>query len=464
MKYFIILLAILFYFISPADNYSQFGWTKIYSDDTALGIYSMNSFKINGIAKRQIYIIRGINFNPLGNPNNSGKCLKYNETNGSWYEPANGFLNASWCFCVCPFTCNPPRFVCNIVLRYVISPLDTQMIIKNLMGGCGCDDGDVNHLTHDGGINFKNLPQFGNGFVGQLCFGFDIDPLNDDIIYIGYPIIGTSFKCVFKSTNKGDTWIAVDTNSFNNGVIKVNPLRRIDIFATSFSSMLLSTNSGADFINVGGAALSSIVFDYSDSSIYGLANGLGIYKSTNHGFNWTQVASGQFRSIEIFQMNHNVIYAGSAAGLHRSTNVGATWSLYNDSFNPSKTVIGISCDANTDTIYVATMDAVYKVYGGWVGISKISGEIPVNFSLRQNYPNPFNPMTNIKFYVAKFENIQIAVYDLTGREIEIVVNQDLNPGIYEVSFNAANLSSGVYFYRMIAGGRTIDSKRMIVSK
>lgn len=84
-----------------------------------------------------------------------------------------------------------------------------------------------------------------------------------------------------------------------------------------------------------------------------------------------------------------------------------------------------------------------------IGISNISTEIPKEFKLEQNYPNPFNPVTNIKFDVAKSGPVKIIVYDLLGKEVALVLNRQLSPGKYVIDFNAENLSSGIYFYKLI---------------
>ncbi|MCX7877042.1 MAG: alpha/beta fold hydrolase [Ignavibacteria bacterium] len=88
---------------------------------------------------------------------------------------------------------------------------------------------------------------------------------------------------------------------------------------------------------------------------------------------------------------------------------------------------------------------------------------PERFSLSQNYPNPFNPSTMIEYSIAKAEKVELKVYDLLGREVATLVNEIQAPGSYNVTFNAKNLSSGVYFYRLTAGGFT-DIKRMVLVK
>jgi hypothetical protein len=99
-----------------------------------------------------------------------------------------------------------------------------------------------------------------------------------------------------------------------------------------------------------------------------------------------------------------------------------------------------------------------------VGIQSISNEIPVSFKLFQNYPNPFNPTTKIKFDLpksnltlsgAKGLFVRLIIYDILGREIALLVNDQLSPGMYEVDWSATggaeNYPSGIYFYRLAAG-------------
>lgn len=100
---------------------------------------------------------------------------------------------------------------------------------------------------------------------------------------------------------------------------------------------------------------------------------------------------------------------------------------------------------------------------GTVGIQTITTEVPKVFSLSQNYPNPFNPVTRIQFAVPKNEIVSIRVYDILGKEVATLVNEQKNAGTYEVDFNASLLSSGVYFYRMQAG-YFADIKRLMVIK
>jgi hypothetical protein len=89
--------------------------------------------------------------------------------------------------------------------------------------------------------------------------------------------------------------------------------------------------------------------------------------------------------------------------------------------------------------------------------------IPPKFSLEQNFPNPFNPATQIRFSIPELNTVTLIIYDLIGRKIETLINEEFQPGEYTVGFDAANLPSGMYIYRITAGSY-VAQKRMILVK
>jgi hypothetical protein len=89
--------------------------------------------------------------------------------------------------------------------------------------------------------------------------------------------------------------------------------------------------------------------------------------------------------------------------------------------------------------------------------------VPGTYSLEQNFPNPFNPTTNIKFSVAKLSIVKIVVFDVLGREVQTLINEKMNAGSYEVSFDGSSLYSGVYFYK-ISSGDFSQVKKMVLIK
>ena len=104
-------------------------------------------------------------------------------------------------------------------------------------------------------------------------------------------------------------------------------------------------------------------------------------------------------------------------------------------------------------------------------VKRISTEVPETFQLLQNYPNPFNPTTKIKFDIPNLPlgrgvggmMVSLKVFDITGREIQTLVNEPLSPGTYEVTFDGSNLPSGIYFYQL-RSGEYLETKKLVLLK
>jgi phosphatidylserine/phosphatidylglycerophosphate/cardiolipin synthase-like enzyme len=115
--------------------------------------------------------------------------------------------------------------------------------------------------------------------------------------------------------------------------------------------------------------------------------------------------------------------------------------------------------------YLQEFAARYKESGGVDGITvsveHVSAERPMNFWLSQNYPNPFNPETAISFQLSANSSVALRVFDVLGREVAVLVNEEKPAGVYRVAWDAASLPSGVYFYRLKAGS-FVETKKMLL--
>lgn len=97
--------------------------------------------------------------------------------------------------------------------------------------------------------------------------------------------------------------------------------------------------------------------------------------------------------------------------------------------------------------------------------SIITIENPTKYTLSQNYPNPFNPSTTIEFSLAQSGKVSLKIYDVTGREFSTELNNmQLEAGNHQIKFDRCNLSSGVYFYTLYVNGKSIDTKKMVLTK
>jgi len=108
--------------------------------------------------------------------------------------------------------------------------------------------------------------------------------------------------------------------------------------------------------------------------------------------------------------------------------------------------------------YLTIRNSLYPV-----GLKPLSGEVPVKFELYQNYPNPFNPITIIRFDVSAASIVKLAVFDVSGKEISILANEYLKPGVYEYSWDASGYSTGIYFYKL-STEKYSDTKKMALIK
>ena len=209
----------------------------------------------------------------------------------------------------------------------------------------------------------------------------------------------------------------------------------------------------------------------------------GIYRSTNSGVNWAKAMSGIGTSdtniSELSYFNTNIVAGTTSGKVYLSTNNGDSWSTLIDGF-PNDRIVQSFAVINNTLFAGLNYNSVWR-YGGVTNSTIISTNIPKEFVLFQNYPNPFNPATKIKFQIAsnvKSETsnnnphltksgqggfITLKIYDVIGREISTLINQQLQPGTYEVTFDGGKYSSGVYFYKIETEGYT-EVKRMVLLK
>jgi len=122
-------------------------------------------------------------------------------------------------------------------------------------------------------------------------------------------------------------------------------------------------------------------------------------------------------------------------------------------------VTGVSSRYNGNPIL---WDAATIKYSQPSGVEQIFSNIPGKYKLWENYPNPFNPNTKFKFEIPRWEMIKIVIYDILGRQIAVLVNDKLKPGVYEANWNAVNCTSGVYFYSLITESYRVTKKAILI--
>ncbi|HEY5125563.1 MAG TPA: exo-alpha-sialidase [Ignavibacteria bacterium] len=212
-------------------------------------------------------------------------------------------------------------------------------------------------------------------------------------------------------------------------------------------------------------------------------------RTTDGGMTWgadtrltNNPASSMYPSVVVSGSNVHIAWRDDRDGNNEvyyklSTNGGVTWGADTRlTYDPSiseRPSISIS-NSVLHIVWSDYRDGNYEIYykcnptGNLTEIKNISSQIPSEFKLEQNYPNPFNPTTKIKFSFPsdikhEMSNVKLVIYDITGKEVAILVNEQLQPGTYEVTFDGSNYSSGIYFYKLSTTEFT-DTKRLVLLK
>lgn len=280
------------------------------------------------------------------------------------------------------------------------------------------------------------------------------------------------------SFDGGATWTQVPSGTTRNlkAISLSNQFGSNVIAVGEKGTIIRSTNSGQNWINISLADTTVNFYDITTKGIYYnsgnnfciVGSGGRIYKSTNGGLNWVQKTSGTTNTLRnIYQHTaDSIVVVGDNGTIRFSTNGGETW--FTDAFFNSpltrhyKAISLINRDHNTfsalsDTLWFVSSDPFT------VGVRPVSSEIPKGFSLSQNYPNPFNPISKIKMQISKLSAVKLVVFDILGREVETLVNEQLRPGTHEVEFDGSKYASGVYFYKLSAGDFT-ETRKMVLVK
>jgi len=208
---------------------------------------------------------------------------------------------------------------------------------------------------------------------------------------------------------------------------------------------------------------------YKRSTDGGISWGADTRLTNNSADSWDPSVSVSGQAVHVawwdFRDGNNEIY------YKRSTDGGASWGADIRLTNNSAGSARPSVSASSAKVHVVWYDyrdgSAPEIYykrdttGTVTGIENIGSEFPEGFRLEQNYPNPFNPSSAVTFQIPHSSHVVLKVYDVLGREVATLVNEELKPGSYEVPFDASGLASGVYLYRLTAGYFS-DVKKLLV--
>lgn len=348
-----------------------------------------------------------------------------------------------------------------IYLPYDPSTYSALYFLNNSTGFFGSYNPSVFHRTTNAGGSWEIL-NLGDASFSEINF---IDSST------GWLLCGQNKK-VCKTTNGG--------NSFEEYIISDSTGQLIFTCMKFINSstgwvagsgpVYRTTNGGIswNYIShielIGGNVIPVYSMDFiNEFTGYMVGTSGYIYRTTNGGNNWikSQLAFS-FLSCIKFVNSQTGWTCGYNGELYKTINSGVNWTKINlDSTSNFRNMFFLNENlgwilSNENKIFKTTT-------GGNVFIMNTSSNVPDKFSLLQNYPNPFNPSTTINFQIPKNNFVSLKVYDINGREISELVNENMNAGEYKINFDGSSLPSGVYYYKLTSDNFS-ETKKMILIK
>lgn len=323
-------------------------------------------------------------------------------------------------------------------------------------------------------------------------------------------IFASTERGVFISTNNGTSWAATALPQYDVRSLLVSGNF---IYAGLWGQGVYKTSdNGATWTDASnGMVIKAVQALLSDNSgnIYAGTFGGGIYKTVDGGANWTSTAMNYPHVWSLGRTSTGVIVAGTYGnGLYLSANGGTSWQPQTSGLNATH-IYSVSVD-NNDNVFVSSWNnGVYfariissdapTVTWNNIGLTGVkvssisynnttgklfaattdggllrndsptsaketaSNEIPERFNLANNYPNPFNPSTVIEFSLPVTGEVELVIYNMLGEIVSRPISGQLQAGTHTVRFDAGNLSSGIYLYRLTSGNNVV-TKKMILQK
>ena len=299
----------------------------------------------------------------------------------------------------------------------------------------------------------------------------------------------TGTQRVYKTTNGMQNWTAIspDITRGQNG--RLGQLTTIDVAKSDPNviyagaddgAVAVTTNGGTSWTDISASLpvrwVTRVTIDPDSANVcYLTLSGYleyqyqaHIYRTTNFGQTWTPIG-GNLPNIPLNDVIVDAaarprLYVASDAGVLYSTNMGTTWNVLGAGL-PAVPVHDLTLHSPTRKLVAFTHGrSAWKIdVTTLTGVNEQAATRPTALQLYQNYPNPFNPTTTIRFALHTSAHATLKIFDMLGKEVASVLDERLESGEYSRTFDATNLPTGVYFYRLEAGSVS-QVRRMTILK
>jgi photosystem II stability/assembly factor-like uncharacterized protein len=354
-------------------------------------------------------------------------------------------------------------------------PMNTALNINNVYTSgtndayfCGAQ-GYI-YKTTNGGTNFITQT---TGITGVNYYGIDFINSTTGLV------TGSSRRFAY-TANGGANWV---TGQLNVPLGANLEYRAVDLYDSTtsyiastdtlignyyYSYVHRSTNNGVSYTNIlafqiGGPNPFVHVQFINSLTGFAITDKGHCIKTVNGGSSWSYNIMNMLVKSAYFVDAVTGYACGTSGGLKKTTNGGVTWLWQNSP--TTVTLSDITCRDSVKSISAGYDGTIVMTDNGgtYTSINQTGTEIPTECKLSQNYPNPFNPSTNISFDISSATLVKLSIYNILGMEVKVLADEYFSPGKYETQFNASDLPSGTYFYRLKAGD-FVETKKMILIK
>ncbi|MEJ2635774.1 MAG: T9SS type A sorting domain-containing protein [Calditrichia bacterium] len=314
------------------------------------------------------------------------------------------------------------------------------------------------YRSSDGGQTWTDLSGGLSGFAARISaftvFG--------DSLYAGTDGSGVYVL----NLNNPVSWLAFNSGLFQWGVSSI--LASGDILVAGIGQYLFMRPRGSSqwtAVTLDSSIAQHQVYDILSLGQYMYAGtDHGIYRGSADAQNWQKRDISVFPDQDIFTLaaHESRLFAGllyhNEHWIFSSDDMGETWDIRAHEFAWLWDLF-----VSGNRLWAGRWDGLWRYdMSPWTGIAPANPDLPSGFHLDQNYPNPFNPSTTVSYHVSTVSSVSLKVYNTVGQEVATLVSENKNPGDYSITWNSANFSSGVYYFKMVAGNFSETRKGILI--
>ncbi len=386
-----------------------------------------------------LFTVKAVDNNVVWTAGTNGSVLFTTNGGASWTSVGGGIIGSDFVYAVEALDANT---------AFIAANSNTAKIYK----------------TTNGGGSWSLVFSQTDGFIGGIQMKSDIEGYA-----VGSPVGGK--WTILKTTDGGNLWNRLTTEPIQvgneQGLLSVQLLSNTIWFGTTSGKVYRSTDLGLTWTSsaTSGSLVYGLHFNSSSLGLTGFNNGTTDL-STNGGDSWESVSAVGSQDITCISGTGNEFWATTGEGIAYTNTNGQTWissspgfsgivPLWAVSFSPTSSNLNGWAVGESGMILHYQRDATY--------IKSDTQPLLTEYALEQNYPNPFNPTTTIKFSTPVASVVTLKIYNILGEEVKTLVDKYREIGNHTVQFNANNLSSGIYLYKLQAGS-FVETKKMILLK